>query len=84
MVVVEGLTLFEKLPLPVPVTVPPPLLRVSVHAPDAVTVPVIFVLPPSHIAMPGLVIFAVGRVLIVNAADVEVTEVQLPTETTTL
>ena len=77
-----GLTLFENVPLPVPVTIPPLLLSVSVHAPEAVTVPVIFVLLPLQIVVLPLVIAAVGLALTVNVADDEVTEAQPPVETT--
>ena len=47
--------------VPVPVTVPPPLLNVNVHDPDAVTVPETSVLAPLQIVTFGLVIAAVGR-----------------------
>ena len=77
-----GLTLFENVPLPVPVTIPPLLLSVSVHAPEAVTVPVIFVLLPLHIDVLPLFIFAVGLEFTVSVAAAEVTEAQPPVETT--
>jgi hypothetical protein len=60
-VVVEtGETDFEKLPEPVPVTVPPLLFNTSVHAPVAVTVPAIVVLLPLQMVTDPLVIEALG------------------------
>jgi hypothetical protein len=59
--VLAGETVIEKLPLPVPVAVPPPLLKVSIQLPVAVVVPAITVLPPLQIAAALLVILAVGR-----------------------
>jgi hypothetical protein len=54
-------------PLPVPVAVEP-LLNVTVHAPVAVTFPVILALAPAHIVVGELVIAAVGRVFTVITA----------------
>ena len=64
MVVVDGLTVLLHVPLPVPVTVPP-LLRVRVHAPLAVMVPVTAAVPPLHIVDVVPVIAAIGRVFTV-------------------
>jgi hypothetical protein len=52
-------------PLPVPVAVAP-LLRVAVHAPMAVTVPVMFADAPAHTAALLLLMAAVGRAFIVT------------------
>ena len=45
--------------LPVPLVLPPLLFRVNVHAPMAVTVPLILALPP-HVVVFPLVIAAEG------------------------
>ena len=66
----EGLTLLLQVPLPVPVTVPPLLFKVRVHAPEAVIVPETMVLPPLHMAVLELVTAATGRALTVTE-DVE-------------
>ena len=58
MVVLDGETDLLKVPLPVPVVEPPELLRVKVHAPDAVTVPVTLVLVPLQTVTGELVILA--------------------------
>lgn len=63
--VADGVTLLLQVPLPVPVTVPPPLFRVNVQAPEAVTFPVMVVLFPLQIAVLALVTEAVGRELTV-------------------
>lgn len=62
--VADGETVKLKVPLPVPVVVAL-LLSFSVHAPTAVTVPVMLVLAPAQMAVLLLVIAAVGRVLTV-------------------
>ena len=65
-----------QVPLPVPVTVLLPF-NVNVHAPLAVIVPLMDVLPPLHIVVALLVIAATGRaltvmaVLPVRSADIE-------------
>lgn len=61
-VVAEGVTEKLKVVLPVPVVVAP-LLKVNVHAPEAVTFPAIVVAAPAQTAVLALVMAAVGRVL---------------------
>ena len=63
----EGLTLILKL-LPVPVSCEPSL-RVNVQVPLALTVPLIAVLLPLHMAVAPLVILAVGEVFTVTVSD---------------
>ena len=72
MVVAAGETATLKGPLFTPLTVVVPSLSINVHAPVAVTVPVILVLDAVHIVVLALVITAVGRwfTLIVMLAQV--------------
>lgn len=78
-----GLTVVENVPFPIPVTVLP-LFSVNVHAPLAVTVPVISVLLPLHIEVFPLVIVAAGRAFTVKTAVADVAGEQPVVETTTL
>ena len=64
-----GETDLVQLPLPVPVTVPPELLKVNVQAPDAVIVPLNVVLEPLQIVALPLVIAAIGRAFTVTVAE---------------
>ena len=65
----DGLTLLLQVPLPVPVTVPPLLFNVRVHAPEAVIVPETVVLPPLQIVVLELVIAATGRAFTDTSSD---------------
>lgn len=58
--VVVGFTDLLHVPLPIPVTVPPLLLRANVHAPLAVMVPDIVPLPPMQMVVEVPVIVATG------------------------
>ena len=64
-VVAEGVTEMLNVPVPVPVAVAP-LLRVSVQAPVAVTLPETVELTPAQMVVPLLVMAAVGRWLMVT------------------
>jgi hypothetical protein len=68
-VVVVGLTVLFHTPFPVPVTVPPPLFNIKVHAPLAVMVPLMLVLPPLHMLVLLLVIAATGLAFTVTISD---------------
>jgi hypothetical protein len=67
-VVSSGDTVFEKKPLPVPVTVPPPSLSWIVQLPVAVTVPEMATLAPLQIVAGLLVMLALGPDMTVTVA----------------
>ena len=64
-----GETDLVQLPLPVPVTVPPELLKVNDQAPEAVIVPLNVVLEPAQIVALPLVMAATGRAFTATVAE---------------
>ena len=62
----DGITDLLQVPLPVPVVEPPLPLSVNVHAPLAVILPLMMVLPPEHIDVLPLVMEAVGLAFTVS------------------
>jgi len=68
-VVAVGFTVLFHTPLPVPVTVPPPLFNVKVQAPLAVMVPLMLVFPPLQMLVLVLVMAATGLEFTVTISD---------------
>ena len=74
-----GLTDLFHIPFPVPVTVPPLLLSVKVHAPLAVMVPLMLVLPPLQmVVVPVAPVGATDGVFTVTVTDAQVVVLQVP------